>query len=66
MIALGTIKDKRHQDNIGAVKPDGVVNMDSTPQLDVEFGGISHKAKTFKLFFFHEDPERTYESISII
>lgn len=39
-IALGTIKDGRYQTNIGAIKPDGVVNMDSNLQQDVEFGEI--------------------------
>lgn len=39
--ALGTIKDKRRA-NVGAIKPDGVVNMVSSLQEDVEFGGLLH------------------------
>lgn len=48
--ALGTIKDKRWA-NVGAIKPAGVVNMVSSLQEDVDFGGLLPIGKNLHVSF---------------
>lgn len=61
--ALETIKDKRCA-NVGAIKPDGVVNMVSSLQEDVEFGGLLHIVG--KCSFQRITQKRRYDLKSVI